>query len=106
MKNPLRKRLFRELRSEAGKYLVIFLLMLLTIGLISGYLVADGSMITAYNNSFADYNIEDGHFETAKALNRAQRKAVSGLGIKVYDLPFTDVPLTNDSTMRIFAQRL
>ena len=105
MKNPLRKRLLRELRSEAGKYLVIFLLMLLTIALISGYLVADGSMITAYNNSFADYNIEDGHFETVKALNRAQRKAVSSLGIMVYDLPFADVPLTNDSTMRIFAQR-
>ena len=105
MKNPLRKRLPRELRTEAGKYLVIFLLMLLTIGLISGYLVADGSMITAYNNSFEVYNIEDGHFETAKTLSRAQRKAVNGLGITVYDLLFTEAELTNDSTMRIFAQR-
>ena len=52
MKNPLRKRIPRELKSEIGKYLVIFLLMLGTIGMVSGFLVADGSMIKAYNESF------------------------------------------------------
>ena len=60
MKNPLRKRIPRELKSEIGKYLVIFLLMLGTIGMVSGFLVADGSMIKAYNESFEKYNIEDG----------------------------------------------
>ena len=32
MRSPLNKRLFRELRAEFGKYLVIFILMTLTIG--------------------------------------------------------------------------
>ena len=68
MRNPLRKRLLRELKEEAGKYAVIFLLMILSIGFISGFLVADNSMITAYNNSFETYNIEDGHFETQKEI--------------------------------------
>ena len=62
MKNPLRKRFFRELREEIGKYLVVFILMAATIGFVSGFLVADGSMLTAYNNSFQKYNIEDGNF--------------------------------------------
>ena len=105
MKNPLHKRLPRELKTEVGKYLVIFLLMVLSIGMISGYLVAGNSMITAYDNSFAEYNIEDGHFETARMMNRAQRKAVSGLDIKVYGLFFVDVPLANDSTLRLFGPR-
>ena len=52
MKNPLRKRLLRELRQEMGKYLVVFILMVATIGFVSGFLVADGSMLTAYDNSF------------------------------------------------------
>ena len=43
MKNPLRKRL-RELKTEFGKYLVIFLLLVATIGLSIGFLVADGSI--------------------------------------------------------------
>ena len=59
MKNPLRKRLLRELRQEMGKYLVVFILMVATIGFVSGFLVADGSMLTAYDNSFEKYNIED-----------------------------------------------
>lgn len=64
MKNPLRKRLLRELRQEMGKYLVVFILMVATIGFVSGFLVADGSMLTAYDNSFEKYNIEDGNFAT------------------------------------------
>ena len=47
VKNPLRKRHLRELKSDLGKYLVIFLLMVLSIGEISGFLVADESMISA-----------------------------------------------------------
>ena len=35
MKNPLRKRILRELRDELGKYLVIFLLLTATIGFVS-----------------------------------------------------------------------
>ena len=49
MKNPLNKRLPREFRKDFGKYLVIFLLLVITIGFVSGFLVADGSMIQAYN---------------------------------------------------------
>ena len=54
MRSPLNKRLFRELRGEFGKYLVIFILMTLTIGMVSGFLVADGSMLKAYEQSFAN----------------------------------------------------
>ena len=58
MKNPLRKRLPREFKDEFGKYLVIFLFMTLTIGLVSGFLVAGKSMVKTYNDSFEEYNIE------------------------------------------------
>lgn len=51
MKNPLRKRIFRELKEDFSKYLVIFLFMTLTIGFISGFLVAAGSMKTAYDEA-------------------------------------------------------
>ena len=64
MKNPLNKRLPREIRGDFGKYLVIFLLLVLCIGFISGFLVADNSMIRAYNEGFEKYNIENGHFLT------------------------------------------
>ena len=74
MKNPLRKRLLRELRQEMGKYLVVFILMVATIGFVSGFLVADGSMLTAYDNSFEKYNIEGGNFATEKKFIKISRK--------------------------------
>ena len=49
MKNPLRKRLLRELKNDIGKYLVIFLFMTATIGFVSGFLVADEIMLYDYD---------------------------------------------------------
>lgn len=63
MGNPLNKRFLRELKGELAKYIVIFVFMTAVIGLISGFLIADGSMYDTYNKSFEKYNIEDGNFE-------------------------------------------
>lgn len=105
MRSPLNKRLFRELRGEFGKYLVIFILMTLTIGIVSGFLVADGSMIRAYDESFEKYNIENGHFRTEKKMNNAQIQDVEDLGVKLYENYYVEEALTNGSTMRIFKNR-
>lgn len=105
MKNPLGKRLLRELREEAGKYLVIFLLLALTIGFISGFDVADGSMIAAYDESFQKYRIEDGNFQVESRLNRSQIKRIRREGVELYELFSVDAPLTNGSTIRIFPNR-
>ena len=42
--NPLNKRFLRELKSEAGKYIVLFVFIAGVIALVSGFLVASGSM--------------------------------------------------------------
>ena len=106
MKNPLNRRLTRELKGELGKYLVILILLIATIGFVSGFLVADGSMLTAYNESFEKYNIEDGHFTVIKQMNKAQKKNVEALGVTLYDLFYVEETLvTNDSTLRIFPDR-
>ena len=49
MRSPLLKRLPREFKSELGKYIAIFLFMTLTIGFISGFLVAGSSMKKTYD---------------------------------------------------------
>lgn len=105
MKNPLRKRLLRELKSEFGKYAVIFLLLAGTISFVSGFLVADGSMLKAYNEGFTKHNIEDGNFQTKKKMNKAQERSVQEFGITVYDNFYTERSLNNDTTLRVFENR-
>ena len=106
MKNPLRKRLPRELKGELGKYLVVFILMVLTIGMVSGFLVADGSMIVAYNDGFEKYNIENGNFRTNQQIYKSQKEEIQNLGIKLYENFYIEEPLDNGSTMRFFKNRI
>lgn len=105
MKSPLRKRLLRELKSEFGKYLVVFVMMAITIAFVSGFLVADGSMIRAYNDSFQKYNIEDGYFRTKKKLTTTQKEDIEKSDVKIYENFYIEQKLTNGSTVRFFKNR-
>ncbi len=66
MKNPLIRRIPRELTGDWRKYLVISLFLILTIGFISGMYVANNSMLQAAENGIKDYKLEYGHFELNK----------------------------------------
>ena len=105
MKNPLRKRIPRELKGEFGKYLVVFLMMVLTIGFVSGFLVADGSMLKAYNDSFDKYNIENGNFRTAEKVYKSQWKDIEASGVSLYENFYIEEEVDNGSTMRFFRNR-
>lgn len=105
MKSPLRKRLPRELKSEFGKYLVVFIMMAITIAFVSGFLVADGSMIRAYDDSFQKYNIEDGYFRTKKKLTTTQKEDIEKSDVKIYENFYIEQKLTNGSTVRFFKNR-
>ena len=107
MKNPLKKRIPRELKGELGKYMVIFLFFTIIIGVVSGFLVADDSLMKAYDESFEKYNIEDGNFELmTEADSDLLGKLEDEGGIRLYENYYKDEEtLSFDSTLRIFADR-
>ncbi len=106
MMNPLVKRLPRELKSEFSKYLVIFIFMILVIGFVSGFLVASGSMITAYDESFEKYNIEDGNFELVTEIDKDLAHKLEDKSVSVYENFYVEKETGNiDSTLRIFENR-
>ena len=95
--NPLHRRYLRELRGEFGKYAVIFVLLVFTIG--------DGSMITAYNESFEKYNIEDGNFRTDEEISKSKRRDIEDYGITLYDNFYIEKGTGDENTLRIFRMR-
>lgn len=106
MKNPLRKRYLRELKRDIGKYMVIFLFMSLTIGFISGFLVADDSMKTAYDNSFEKYNIEDGNFELMYEKTDRMFDDIEDKYADIYENFNKEFQAINSKTkIRVFAER-
>ncbi|MDO5344566.1 MAG: ABC transporter permease [Lachnospiraceae bacterium] len=66
VKNPLVKRIPRELLGDWRKYLVVSLFLILTIGFVSGMYVANGSMMKAAERGISEYKLEDGHFELSQ----------------------------------------
>lgn len=113
MKNPIYKRVFRELWAEKGKYLVLFLFLVFSIGFTSGYLVADGSMLRTYNNSFKKYSVENGHFSIAVEPNSDFDTVIEGLeksnSIKVQKQFYKEQDVTSGKhkgdTFRIYKNR-
>ena len=61
MKNPMNKRFFRELKSDFGKYLVIFLFIVMVVSVVSSFLVANAEVANAYYGALEKNRVEDGH---------------------------------------------
>ena len=77
MRNPLRKRIPKELVSEWHKYLVIVVFMVLMIGVISGMYIGHDSMLAAIEEGRTNLNLEDGSFVLKKKADEEFIAAVS-----------------------------
>ncbi|MGN0629934.1 MAG: FtsX-like permease family protein [Ruminococcus sp.] len=107
MKNPLGKRILREIKGEAGKYIVIFLFMTAAlIAIVSGFLIAGESLKTAYDQSFEKYNVEDGNFELAEKADSECIGSIESEDVTLFENFYVEENTDDfDSTLRIFADR-
>lgn len=85
--------------------MVVFLFLTLTIGFISGFLVADDSLKTAYDQSFDKYNIEDGHFELSGKADQALLDELTNERTQIYQNWYKEVQTSEEDTLRIYMQR-
>lgn len=77
VKNPLVKRIPRELAGDWRKYLVVSLFLILTIGFVSGMYVANESMMQAADEGVSKYKLEDGHFELSEKADAGLLEAIA-----------------------------
>ena len=68
-RNPLNKRYLREFKHDLGKYIVIFALMIITIGLCSGFKIADDSIIKEEYQSILSKLFEASKFKELLEYN-------------------------------------
>lgn len=106
MKNPLIKRLPKELKEEFAKYFVLFSFMIVMIGFVSGFLVASKSMLEAYDESFDKYDIEDGNFELMVEANEELVERLEKEAVTIYENYYIDAETDElATTLRIFKNR-
>lgn len=104
-KNPLNKRIPRILAASAGKFVAIFLFLLLSISLVSGFLIAEESLRIGYDSTFEKYNIEDGHFELNGEMSDDLVRELEKEEISIFPLFNKDLEIKGDSTIRIYPVR-
>ena len=94
MRNPLWRRIPKELKEELGKYIVIFLFMVITTGMVSGFMVAGESMKKTYDNTFDKYKVEDGHFDLSDEASDNMKGNIEDEGVKLYDMSYYELPMS------------
>ena len=105
MKNPLNKRIFRELKADFGKYIALFLFLVIMIGGVSGFLVADNSLKKTYDESFEKYNVEDGHFTLGAKASKSLIQDIEKKNVKVYKSFYKTARSKSNHKIRIFVTR-
>ena len=117
MFSPLSKRFPRELKNNLGKYLGIFAMMVMAIGLTSGFLSAASSISKIINDMDDAYVIEDARFTTNfeasnKALSAAKEAAqdATGAPARIYksysiDASFAGGDAAEGTTARVYQNR-
>lgn len=106
MRNPLTKRIPKELAKDAAKYIAIFIMMVLLISMCSGMRVGNESLKAAYYDSFETYNIEDGHIVFDKPIPDQLRASLEDkTGMKLYDsFYFDDTMAETGADIRVYKQ--
>ena len=102
MKNPLYRRIPRELKKNLGKYIAMFLFLLLTIGFCSGYFIATGSLAERLEKNYDTFKTVDGHFTMSKAIDNSTAAEVEKNGAELYELFYKDKTLENDHVVRVY----
>lgn len=105
MRNPLNRRLPRELAKDWAKYAAIFILMVLLISICSGMRVSNESLKQAYYESFDKYVLEDGHLTFDKPLPDEMRSVFEEKGaMKLYDNFYFDEETPDGQVVRVYSQ--
>ena len=106
MRNPLNRRLPRELARDWAKYAAIFIMMVLLISICSGMRVSNESLKQAYYDSFEKYTLEDGHITLDKPMPAEMRSKFEQKGeMKLYDNFYFDEESSADgAVVRVYSQ--
>ena len=96
-RSPLRHRLPRQLRANAGRWAAILVLLFAVSTIGTGYLSATASLSRITHTLREDHAVEDGRVTTAARLTDEQSRVLADAGLEAHDNHSHDAPLTIDA---------
>lgn len=105
MRNPLRKRYSRDLKRNLGRYLSIFLMLMVTIALMSGFLSVSDGVQVAFKENRRECKLEDGLFSSYTKISTETIHNVEKLGLSVYENYYVNEKIKDEKVLRIYKNR-
>ena len=106
MKNPLNKRLPREFKKNAGKYIGIFFILITTIMVGSSFMAVMDSAVHTLEVNDEECKIEDGYFEVGESVADEVIGEFGDLHIKVVPNYYLAVnEFDKDASLAVFSER-
>ncbi|MCM1157315.1 MAG: FtsX-like permease family protein [Bacteroidales bacterium] len=105
MQKVLRKRIFRDLKENAFRYLALGLLVILGMYMIISLVGAADTIITGTADAAKANKLEDGQFSLFVPLTKEEKSALEKDGITLESHFYLDYSMEDDSVLRIFSER-
>ena len=75
-RNPMIKRVWKDIWRDRRRYFLIWLMLVMTIGFVSGTYVANNSMSATLESNFSRLRCEDGHFRLSEKADEDTISAI------------------------------
>lgn len=105
MRNPLNKRLIRDLKHNAGRYIAVAVIMIASIALLSGFLATADSIKEDFYSNRKECKVEDGLFTSYFKIPKETISKAEKLGVSIYENYYSDESILKDTTLRIYKER-
>lgn len=105
MRNPLKKRYSRDLKRNLGRYLSIFLMLMVTTALMSGFLSVSDGVQVAFQENRKECKLEDGLFSSYNIISADTIHNAEKLGVSVYENYYFDKNIKDEKVLRIYKNR-
>lgn len=105
MKNPMLKRMARQMVYSPGKVLPIFIAMLFIIIFSSSFFTSQDSVKHLYYKQINDGKIEDGQFTTIYPLSTELKNKLENQGVEIYENFSRELSHEKNKELRAFQNR-
>lgn len=105
MQKILRKRLLRDLKANAFRYLALALLIILSMYLIVSLVSAAETVIGRVEELAESHHLEDGEFTVFVPLTKEQEKDLEDKGAVLESMFYLDFSTDKEETLRLFKTR-
>lgn len=105
MQKVLRKRIFRDLKENLGRYLALGLMIILCMYIIVALIGAADSLMIGINQFTEEYQLEDGEFQVFVPLTEKELAKLEEKGVTIEEQFYLDFQMEDESTVRVFQNR-